>query len=128
MTFVGTLANPYPNGVLAPIAASKGADTFLGQGIGRIVPLNFRNGQNARYLVGIQRELPGQWLLDVGYTGSRGFDITTDLDLNPTPAQYLSTSRVRDQRRWTSSTLSGESIRGPDTRNRFHTAITRASC
>ena len=97
LTFVGTLANPYPTGVLQPIAATKGTDTFLGQSVGRFTPLDLRNGQNARYLVSVQRELPGQWLLEVGYTGSRGYDLTTDLDLNPTPVQYLTTSRVRDQ-------------------------------
>jgi hypothetical protein len=96
LTFVGTLANPYPTGLLEPIGASKGADTFLGQGIGRILPIDARNAQNARYIVSVQRELPGQWLLDVGYAGSRGYNVTTDLDLNPIPARFLSTSRVRD--------------------------------
>lgn len=97
LTFVGTLANPYPTGVLAPIGSTKGADTFLGQGIGRFASLDLKNGQNARFLVSLQRELPGQWLLEVGYTGSRGFDLTTDFDLNPIPERFLSTSRVRDQ-------------------------------
>jgi hypothetical protein len=97
LTFRATLANPYPTGVLEPIGASRGADTFLGQSIGRFAPIDFKNGQNARYSIGVQRELPGQWLLDVAFTGSRGWDQTTDLDLNPIPAQYLSTSRVRDQ-------------------------------
>jgi hypothetical protein len=97
LTFLGTLANPYPTGVLTPIGAAKGPDTFLGQGIGRFPPLGLKNGENMRYLVSVQRQLPGQWLLEVGYTGSRGYDLTTDLDLNPIPAQYLSTSRVRDQ-------------------------------
>jgi hypothetical protein len=46
--------------------------------------------------VTVQRELPGQWLLEAGYVGSHGFNITTDEELNPIPAQYLSTSRVRD--------------------------------
>ena len=45
----------------------------------------------------MQRELPGQWLLEVGYVGSHGFNLTTDEELNNVPAQYLSTSRVRDQ-------------------------------
>lgn len=97
LTFRATLANPYPAGVLEPIGASRGADTFLGQSIGRFAPANVKNAQNARYSIGVQRELPGQWLLDVGFTGSRGWDQTTDLDLNAVPAQYLSTSRVRDQ-------------------------------
>ena len=97
LTFRANLANPYPAGVLNPAGASLGVNTFLGQGIGRFAPSNLRNGENARYLINIQRELPGQWLFEAGYTGSRGWDITTDLDLNPLPAQYLSTSPVRDQ-------------------------------
>jgi Carboxypeptidase regulatory-like domain/TonB dependent receptor-like, beta-barrel len=97
LTFRATLANPYPSGVLQPAGASRGADTFLGQTAGRFAPIDFKNGQNARYTIGVQRELPGQWLLDVGFTGSRGWNQTTDLDLNPIPVQYLSTSRVRDQ-------------------------------
>ena len=97
LTFRANLANPYPAGVLTPAGASLGVNTFLGQNIGRFAPSNLRNGENARYLINIQRELPGQWLFEAGYTGSRGWDITTDLDLNPLPAQYLSTSPVRDQ-------------------------------
>jgi len=97
LTFRANLANPYPAGVLTPVGASKGADTFIGQTAGRFVPLDFKNGQNVRYILTIQRELPKQWLLEVGYAGSQGYDLTTDLDLNPTPAQYLTTSRVRDQ-------------------------------
>ncbi len=97
VTFKANLANPFPGGVQDPIGSSKGADTFLGQSIGRFAPLDFHNAQNARYSIGVQRELPGKWLADVAYTGSHGWDQTTDLDLNPIPAQYLSTSRVRNQ-------------------------------
>jgi hypothetical protein len=97
LSFVGTLANPYPGGVLQPVGASRGANTFLGQGAGRFLPLDVKNGQNARYLINVQRELPRQWLFEIGYAGSRGYNLTTDLDMNPLPAQYLSTSRVRDQ-------------------------------
>jgi len=97
LTFRANLANPYPAGVLDPQGSSKGADTFLGQTAGRFVPIDYKNGQNLRYIVSVQRELPAQWLLDVGYAGSRGYELTTDLDLNPIPVQYLTTSRVRDQ-------------------------------
>jgi hypothetical protein len=45
----------------------------------------------------LQRELPGQWLLEAGYVGSHGYDLTTDLELNGVPAQYLSTQQARDQ-------------------------------
>ncbi len=97
LTFRANLANPYPAGVLDPVGASKGADTFIGQTAGRFVPIDFENGQNLRYIVNLQRELPHQWLVDVGYAGSKGYTLTTDLDLNPIPLQYLTTSRVRDQ-------------------------------
>jgi hypothetical protein len=104
LTFPATLSNPFPDGVLSPSGASRGADTSLAQDISRFVPLDFKNAQNLRYTLNLQRELPGQWLLEVGYAGSRGWDLTTggggqagEIDLNSIPAQYLSTSPVRDQ-------------------------------
>jgi Carboxypeptidase regulatory-like domain/TonB dependent receptor len=96
-TFLSTLSNPYPSGVLQPAGNSLGPNTFLGQSLNRFVPSDFQSGQLSRYLVNLQRELPAQWLLEVGYVGSHGFDIGTDEELNSIPAQYLSTSRVRDQ-------------------------------
>jgi hypothetical protein len=97
LTFIGTLADPWPTGVLTPAGNSLGPSTFLGQSLDRYVPLDFRSSQNMRYLIDLQRELPAQWVVDVGYTGNYGYDLTTNLDLNSLPAQYLSTSPVRDQ-------------------------------
>jgi hypothetical protein len=109
LTFNATLSNPFPSGVVEPSGASRGADTFLGQDLNnasgtRFVPIDFHNAQNARYLISVQRELPNQWLLEAGYTGSRGWDLTTgggnqagEIELNTVPTKFLSTSRVRDQ-------------------------------
>jgi hypothetical protein len=109
LTFNATLANPFPSGVLAPAGASRGADTFLGLDLNnasgeRFVPLDFRNAQNTRYLISVQRELPNQWLLEGGYTGSHGWNLTTgggnaagEIELNAITTQYRSTSPVRDQ-------------------------------
>jgi len=109
LTLRAPLGNPFPDGVLDPVGASRGADTFLGQDFNnangtRFVPLDFKNGQNARYMISLQRELPGQWLVEVGYAGSRGWNLTTggggqigEIDLNAIPARFLSTSRQRDQ-------------------------------
>src|SRR4029453_13977150 len=109
LTFNATLANPFPSGVVAPAGASRGADTFLGLDLNnasgaRVVPLDFKNAQNTRYLISVQRELPNQWLIEGGYTGSRGWNLTTggggqagEIELNAIQSQYLSTSRVRDQ-------------------------------
>ena len=103
LTFRANLANPFPDGVQEPAGAALGANTFLGRTLERVVPLDFNNGQNMRYLISYQRELPGQWLAEAAYVGSRGWDLTTggggqagEIELNPIPAQYLSTSGVRD--------------------------------
>ena len=87
-----------------PSGSSRGADTLRAQDISRFAPLDLNNSQNMRYTVNLQRELPGQWLLEVAYAGSRGWDLTTggggqagEIDLNAIPVQYLATSPVRDQ-------------------------------
>jgi hypothetical protein len=96
LTIRATLANPWPDGVLDPPGSSLGADTFLGQNVSRFAPLDFNNAQNMRYTIGVQRELPNQWLVEAAYVGSRGWDLTTNIDINNVPAQYLSTSDQRD--------------------------------
>jgi hypothetical protein len=98
LTFASTLNDPYPSGVLQTAGNTLGPNTFLGQSLTRFMPVDgVENTQLSRYLVTIQRELPGQWLLEMGYVGSHGFNIITDQELNNVPAQYLTSSRVRDQ-------------------------------
>jgi hypothetical protein len=99
LTFQSTLNNPYPNGVLQPVGSALGPNTFLGQSLSRFMPIDAQSTQLSRYIVNVQRQLPARWLIEVGYVGSRGFNITTEEELNPIPAEYLSTSRVRDQAR-----------------------------
>ncbi|MDX2043915.1 MAG: carboxypeptidase-like regulatory domain-containing protein [Acidobacteriota bacterium] len=96
LTFTASLANPYPNGRIAPTGSSRGLATFLGQSI-NVVPTNLRNGQSAKLELNLQRELPGRWLAEISYVGNRGYDLTTSVDLNPVPRQFMSTSPVRDQ-------------------------------
>jgi hypothetical protein len=97
LTFRSTLINPFPSGVLQPAGSSLGPNTFLGQSVSRFAPLDFQNAQLSRYIVNLQRELPARWLLEVGFAGSHGYHLTTDEELNALPAQYLTSSRVRDQ-------------------------------
>jgi hypothetical protein len=97
LTFRATLANPFPDGVADPPGASNGPNTFVGRGIGRFNDqLDYRNGQSMRWSVSVQRELPGQWVVEGAYVASRSYDLNTDRNLNVVPAQYLSTSNVRD--------------------------------
>jgi hypothetical protein len=93
----GSLFEPFPNGVEDPPGSSLGAGTFLGRGF-TFIDLDRRNGKTQRWELSIQRELPGNWLLEVAYIGNRGYQLTTGTSIiNAVPRQYLSTSTVRDE-------------------------------
>ncbi|MFB3920557.1 MAG: carboxypeptidase regulatory-like domain-containing protein [Terriglobia bacterium] len=68
----GRQSDPFPGGPLMPTGSSLGALTNLGVGI--TDPL--RDVIDPPYMqtwsAGIQRELPGNWLLDVNYVGTKG--------------------------------------------------------
>jgi len=97
LTFTANLANPFPNGVLDPPGASQGVNTFLGRTLDRFAQVDgVKNARNARWAATVQRELPGAWLVEVGYVGSKGWDQTVNINLNPVPARFLATSASRD--------------------------------
>jgi hypothetical protein len=113
LTFIANLANPFPTGVTEPPGASQGAATFLGRDLGdnndssHVFLDGVRESEMAmRWSFGFQREIKGQWVFEASYVGNRGYNLTTRLadgtsvrahtSLNFVPAQYLSTSPVRD--------------------------------
>ncbi len=97
LTYVATLANPFPSGLLAPLGPAGGLTTNLGQAVVFYDP-DRRQPYSQRWSFGLQQLLPGQFLLDASYVGNRGTRLGADRELNATPARYLSTQRVRDQR------------------------------
>jgi len=85
-------ANPFlnlPGGrLLEPIGASLGAASFLGEGL----TVNFLNRplpQSHQYSIDIQRSLPGNVLLEVGYTGNQLRKLPISVALNVIPAAEL---------------------------------------
>jgi TonB dependent receptor len=104
LTFQATLVNPFPNGAAEPPGSSLGPNTFVGrqlpdtgnQTIRFMDDLNYRNPQAMRWAFTVQRELGAQWVLDASYVGNRGYDLTTEYELNPLPREFLTTSSVRD--------------------------------
>ncbi len=97
LTFRASLDNPYPDGVIQPAGNSRGPNTFVGQNLSRYTTdVDVRNPQAMRWAVNVQRELPGQWVVEAGYTGNRGYDLTVETDINPVPREFLSNSEVRD--------------------------------
>jgi hypothetical protein len=102
LTYVATNANPLPNGLRSPQGASGGLITNLGQAHGSSsVPgfydYNLLQPYAQRWSLGIQQMLPQQFMIESTYVGNRGTRLAVNRNINTTPAQYLSTSPVRDQ-------------------------------
>ncbi len=83
------LSNPFPRGLNQPVGSSQGLLTLLGQDIANV----FRNNRSA-YAQGwnfnVQRELPGNVLVDVAYAGNKSTKLPINQNINQLPDQYLS--------------------------------------
>lgn len=95
LTFAASLADPFPSGVTEPTGAAGGLSTFLGQNIS-FTPLDRGTGKVQRWQLGLQRQLPGGWVVEAAYAGTRGVGMTVPINLNTVPQQYLSRSPARD--------------------------------
>jgi Carboxypeptidase regulatory-like domain/TonB dependent receptor len=109
LTFIATLSNPFPNGITEPVGNALGVQTFLGQGISYFDP-NPKSPRSQRWQIGVQRELPGRVVVELGYVGNYGSQLQTSRNINATPLQFLSTSPVRDQ---TTINYLGQNIPNP---------------
>lgn len=96
LTFFATNANPFPNGLIPPAGATGGLKTNLGQ---QVQFFNDRRSHpySQRWSFGIQQEFPQKFLVEAAYVGNRNTRLGINRELSYTPAQYLSTSPVRDQ-------------------------------
>ena len=96
VTYTSTVANPLPNGLLPPLGAAGGLRTNLGQAVTAFDP-NISPAYSQRWSIGLQRFLPGEFLIDASYVGNRSTNLSVTRQINGTPAQYLSKLPVRDQ-------------------------------
>jgi hypothetical protein len=71
ITQYGSFDNPFPAGVVYPQGTAYGKLNMWGLSNGTQMGYNFRNGEIYQWNGGVQRELKGNLLLEVDYTGSR---------------------------------------------------------
>lgn len=97
-----TLANPFPQGILAPIGAADGINTFLGQSV-TVYDSNQAAPYTMRWNFNVQREFARNYVVELGYMGSRALHLyetrdstAADINVNAIPAEYLSRSLLRD--------------------------------
>ncbi len=88
VTPVSYLSNPFPNGLQPAPGSTQGLLTLLGQTIntmdrGRVTPYS------EQWNFGIQRTLPGNFLVDVSYAGSHGVHLFGPLNYDQLPDQDL---------------------------------------
>jgi hypothetical protein len=95
VTYIATLANPLPSGLLPVLGAGEGLQTTLGQAT-TFFPAERKRPYAQRWSFGFQRELMGGILVESSYVGNRSTKLPITRNLSYTPAQYLSTSPTRD--------------------------------
>jgi hypothetical protein len=95
-TFIATLTNPFPNGLLEPVGSGLGLMTNVGQAVAFPYNGEVKTPRSHRWSIGLQRELPWAWLIEATYVGAHGQHLPVVRNLNPVPRQYFSTSPVRD--------------------------------
>jgi len=96
ITFIASLANPFPTGLLQPLGSQGGLQTGLGQSVSAFAPY-LKSGYLQRWSFGAQRQLPKRIFLDISYVASRGTRLGVSRQYDAVPAAYLSKSPVRDQ-------------------------------
>ena len=94
--FIASLGNPFPNGLNQPIGNVKGVNMDVGNAL-PLVYVNAKDPHVWRFSAGLQRQLPGNFVLDVSYIGSRGVNIYSNGDVNVIPdTSYLSRTGTYD--------------------------------
>jgi hypothetical protein len=83
------LSNPLPGGFQQPTGSSEGLMTNIGQSISGPVRQQ-RLPYQIQWSFDIQRQLPWQTVVEVGYAGSTGVALPSGVQYNQLPDQYLS--------------------------------------
>ena len=107
-----SISTPFPNGVLEPTGNTLGRQTALGQAIS-FFNQNPKVSKQARWSIGLQRELWGGWVVQLDYVGNRGYDIEITKNINALPNQYLSTDASLTAAMTANSTALGGTVANP---------------
>ena len=116
-TFVANLNNPFPNGLTGATGSSLGLLSRIGTTVGAsdapIIPGNRLNPKFNRVIVGVQRELPGQFVVEANYVWAHGYNMQVIRNINFVPRQYLGTDPASADIANTNLTSAATSITNP---------------
>ncbi|MGQ9916140.1 MAG: TonB-dependent receptor domain-containing protein, partial [Bryobacteraceae bacterium] len=94
-TFINTISNPFPDGILAPVGTGQGFQTYVGNAVTFFNEKPLRPSMQ-RWQFGFQRTVGAGYVAELSYVGNRGTHIEIGQNYNATPIQYLSHSLLRD--------------------------------
>lgn len=99
LTFLANINNPFPGGLTPPTGSSLGLRTATGTTLGTtnatgptetvVYSHDRKNANYARFIAGIQRELPFDIGVEATFVLSRGRDLPVLRQLNYIPREYL---------------------------------------
>jgi hypothetical protein len=89
VTPVNLLSNPFPGGFQRAPGSSQGLLTLLGQTLETMDRARL-NLYSEQWNFGIERTLPGSFLLSASYAGSHGVHLYSPVNYDQLPNQYLS--------------------------------------
>lgn len=98
LTFISSLANAFPNGIAPSPGRAAGLATFYGRDVtangangptSTVLSYERENANYNRFMIGLQRELPGKIGIEFTYIYSRGNNLAVSRELNAIPLQYL---------------------------------------
>jgi len=106
------ISNPFPSGITEPSGSSLGKQTALGQNI-TFFNQNPKVAKQARWSIGIQRELFHGWVFEATYLADIGYDIEINRNLNAQPLSTLNTDNSRTVAMQTNNTNLGANVQNP---------------
>ncbi len=102
LTPANYLSNPFPAGLLRPTGSVLGLLTQAGQNVS-FIDQNRKAAYVQQYSLDVQRELPGNIALTIGYVGSRGANLQIGgisnggININQLPPQFMSRTDLQNR-------------------------------
>jgi hypothetical protein len=92
-----TLANPFPSGLRAVQGSSLGLAARYGDSL-TVLDQDRVNPYNQQWQLSIQRELPGEMVVEVAYAGMRSLKQLEAFNLNEKPDRFLTLGQAENTR------------------------------
>ncbi|HEU4432246.1 MAG TPA: carboxypeptidase regulatory-like domain-containing protein [Pyrinomonadaceae bacterium] len=106
------ITNPFPSGITEPSGNALGRQTALGQTIS-FFNQDPKVAKQARWSLGVQREIWGGWMFEAVYVGDKGYDIEITRNINALPNKYLNLDNSRTAAQNANNTALGGTVANP---------------